>query len=66
VSFEANTNARLAALEENNRQLAGRVRLLEKMLDTKNAWWFKRLWWRLDGFGPWYQVTPKRSRRPWH
>ena len=49
----------------NLNQLAGRVRTLEKMLDTKDSPWWKRLWWRLDGFPPWYRVGP-RSRRPWH
>ena len=49
----------------NVNQLAGRVRLLEKMLDTKDSPWWKRLWWRLDGFPAWYRVGP-RKRRPWH
>jgi len=38
----------IESLWTNYRQLAGRVRLLEKMLDTKSSPWWKRLWWRID------------------
>lgn len=60
---EARTH--IASLWINQRDLAGRVRLLEKMLDTKDSPWWKRLWWRIDGWPAWYRVG-RRSRRPWH
>lgn len=53
------------SLWENIRQLHARVRYLEKVIDTKSSPWWKRLWWRLDGYPPWYRVG-KRSWRPWH
>jgi hypothetical protein len=55
----------IESLWTNYRQLAGRVRTLEKMLDTKDSPWWKRLWFRIDGYPAWYRVGP-RSRRPWH
>jgi len=55
----------IKSLKFNYEQLAGRVRLLEKMLDTKDSPWWKRVWFRLDGWPPWYRVGP-RSKRPWH
>lgn len=57
--------ARLDSLEFNARQLAGRVRHLEKLLDTKASPVWKRLWWRIDGYPAWYHVGPRRHR-PWH
>ena len=54
----------IVSLWINYRQLAGRVRLIEKMIDTKDSPWWKRLWWRLDGWPPWYRVGP-RAKRPW-
>lgn len=56
--------AHIRSLVINQCQLAGRVRTLEKMLDTKDAPWWKRVLWRLDGFPPWYRVG-SRSWRPW-
>lgn len=50
----------------NYRQLAGRVRTLEKMIDTKDSPWWKRLWFRIDGWPAWYRVVERRSWRPWH
>jgi hypothetical protein len=60
----APSEAEFESLKLNVDLLTDRVRLLEKMLDTKDAWWWKRLWWRIDGWPPWYQVGP-RSSRPW-
>lgn len=57
--------ARLNSLEFNNNQLENRVRYLEKLIDTKNSSWYKRIWWRIDGWPPWYKVG-ERSWRPWH
>lgn len=45
--------------------LAGRVRLIEKMIDTKDSPWWRRLLWRVDGWPAWYRVGP-RGYRPWH
>lgn len=60
---DADTHVR--SLWLNYRALAKRVRLLEKMIDTKDSPWWKRLAFRLDGWPPWYRVGP-RSKRPWH
>jgi hypothetical protein len=57
--------AETASLALNDEQLAARVRYLEKLIDTKNSSWWKRLWWRVDGWPPWYRVGP-RARRWWH
>lgn len=59
-------DARLESLEFNYRQLAGRVRLLEKMLDTKATPLWKRVWFRIDGWPAWYHVAAQRQWRPWH
>ena len=61
----ASIEARLDSLELNDRQLAKRVRYLEELIETRDSAWWKRLWWRLDGFPPWYRVG-SRSGRPWH
>lgn len=47
-------------------ELSGRVRHLEKMLDTLGSPWWKRLWFRVDGYAPWYVVERRRQWRPWH
>jgi len=57
--------AEIASLKFNQQKLENRVRYLEKLIETKNSWWWKRLWFRIDGFPPWYQVG-ERSWRPWH
>lgn len=57
--------AETASLQLNDQLLADRVRRLEKMIDTRDSRWWKRLWWRVDGWPPWYQVGP-RTRRFWH
>jgi hypothetical protein len=57
-------DAEIASLKFNHAQLEARVRYLEKLIDTRDSRWWKRLWWRIDGFPPWYQVGT-RSRRPW-
>jgi hypothetical protein len=57
--------AEIASLWVNIRELSGRVRTLEKALDTKSSPWWRRLWWRIDGWPAWYQVG-SRSWRPWH
>lgn len=66
MSFEDDVTARLASLEFNNNQLGGRVRLLEKMLDTKATPLWRRIWFRIDGWPAWYHVAERRQWRPWH
>lgn len=56
--------AECESLKVNVRLLANRVRLLEKMIDTRDSAWWKRLKWRLwDGYPPWYRVGPPRRQR---
>jgi hypothetical protein len=50
---------RVAALE-------ARVRELEKFFDTRRSAFAKRIWWRIDGYPPWYINERRRKRRPWH
>jgi hypothetical protein len=54
----ANQN-RVAALEQ-------RIRHLEKQVDTLGSPFWKRIWFRIDGFAPWYVVERRRTPRPWH
>lgn len=54
-----------ASLQVNDEQLAARVRYLEKLIDTRDTRWWKRLWFRIDGWPPWYRVGPRKPR-PWH
>ena len=62
---DASIQAELASLKFNHTQLEHRVRHLEKLIDTRDSRWWKRLWWRCDGFPPWYRVG-ERAWRPWH
>jgi hypothetical protein len=60
----ASARAELASLQVNVRQLDRRLRLLEKMIDTRDSPWWLRLKWRVvDGYPPWYRVGPPR---PFH
>lgn len=52
----ASLRAEVEALKAQRRELAGRVRRLEEMVDTRSSWWWKRLWWRVDGWPPWHVV----------
>jgi hypothetical protein len=55
----------LKSLKFNDEQLAGRVRMLEKMIDTRATIWWKRALFRLDGWPPWYVVAEIPAWRPW-
>ena len=55
----------LASLQINQEQLAGRVRLLEKMLDTRATPLWKRWLFRLDGWSSWPTVDTAPAWRPW-
>lgn len=59
--------AELVSLKFNDEQLAGRVRHLEKCLDTLQTPLWKRCWFRIDGWpGQRNLNAPKRAWRPWH
>jgi hypothetical protein len=47
------------------RDHADRLRHIEKMLDTLDTPWWKRLLFRLDGWPPWYRVARAPAWRPW-
>jgi hypothetical protein len=57
--------AELDSLILNDVQQAERIRYLEKLIDTRDSPWWKRLWWRIDGWPPWHRVGA-RAWRPWH
>jgi hypothetical protein len=57
--------ARLASLEFNDEQLAGRVRTLEKMMDTRATPLRRRVVFRLDGWPSWAVVAEQPAWRPW-
>lgn len=53
------------SLKFNQAQLAGRVRRMEKLFDTLDTPRWKRLLFRIDGWGPWYQLREAPRWRPW-
>lgn len=60
-------NAELDSLIVNDEQLAGRVRDLEKRFDTLQSPWWKRLWFRIDGWPGIRDLNAdRRAWRPWH
>jgi hypothetical protein len=61
----ADVEVAVNALYARDDQLAARVRHVEKQLDTLGTPWWKRLWFRIDGWPPWWIVGPRR-RRFWH
>jgi len=63
---EASVRAELDSLIFNDRQLAQRVRLLEKMIDTANTPLWKRILFRIDGWPRWTVVADCQAWRPWH
>lgn len=66
VSTLEDANAQIQSLWLNNYQLEHRVRELEKMIDTKNTIWWKRILFRVDGWSPWYRVDKDGPKwRPW-
>lgn len=56
----------LASLTTRCSELERRVRHVEKQLDTLGSPWWKRLWFRLDGWPAWWVVAAGRAWRPWH
>jgi hypothetical protein len=63
--MDEQTKAFAESTQINIDELQRRVRYLEKVIDTKSSPWYKRLWWRIDGWPAWYEVGPKRKRW-WH
>lgn len=61
----ASYRAELDSLAFNDEQLAGRLRQIEKMIDTRASPLWKRLMFRLDGWPPWYIVAAGPAWRPW-
>jgi hypothetical protein len=62
---QESVRAELDSLAFNDEQLAGRVRTLEKLIDTRATPTWKRLWFRLDGWPPWYVLGVEPAWRPW-
>lgn len=62
----ASIRAELDSLIFNDEQLAGRVRHLEKMMDTRATPLYKRIIFRLDGWPSWAYVVQRPRWRPWH
>lgn len=60
-------DAEIDSLQVNVEQLQLRVRDLEKRFDTLQTRWWKRLWFRVDGWPGQNDLNaPKRAWRPWH
>jgi hypothetical protein len=55
----------LESLAFNDQQLAGRVRRLEKMIDTRSTALWRRVLFRLDGWAAWHVVAERPAWRPW-
>lgn len=62
---DADRDARVESLEVNVAQQAGRIRLLEKMLDTRSTPLWRRVVFRLDGWPSWTTVAAAPAWRPW-
>lgn len=58
--------AYVASLQVNAKQVADRLRNIEDRLDTLSSPVWKRLMFRLDGWGPWYRLRERPRWRPWH
>lgn len=41
------------------------VRDHTQRFDTLQTSWFKRVWFKFDGW-PWYDLNGTQKRRPWH
>lgn len=65
TSFEEVTLAFNAIVEQNS-QLGARIRQLEKQLDTHGSPLWKRIWFRVNGWPPWWIVAKRPAQRFWH
>jgi hypothetical protein len=61
----ASANAEIESLKVNVRQHAGRIRELEKKLDTRATPFWKLILFRLDGWPSWAIVADYPQWRPW-
>jgi hypothetical protein len=61
----ASLEARIESLEFNQDQHAHRIRAMEKCFDTADSPWWKRLLFRVDGWGPWSRLRQMPHWRPW-
>ena len=57
--------AEAESLWVNVRELQRKVRLLEKMIDTRDTIWWKRVLFRIDGWPAWCHVADRPAWRPW-
>lgn len=57
--------AEIESLKINRDQQAGRIRLLEKMMDTRRTPLWKRIIFRIDGWPSWPHVDTAPAWRPW-
>jgi hypothetical protein len=57
--------AEVESLKVNDEQLASRVRLLEKIIDTRATPFWKRILFRIDGWPSWATIADKPAWRPW-
>jgi hypothetical protein len=64
---QASMEAELVSLRVNVDQLWGLVRDHEQRFDTLQTRWWKRLWFRLDGWPGQNDLNAtRRAWRPWH
>lgn len=64
---ESSVEAEIESLWTNIGLLSDRVRDTEKRFDTLQSPWWKRLWFRIDGWPGIRDLNaPRRARRPWH
>jgi hypothetical protein len=62
---DPSAQAEISSLWVNVETQAERIRTLEKMIDTRNTPLYQRIWFRIDGWPPWY-VVGTRKHRWWH
>lgn len=67
IPDDASRDAEIASLKANQVELWRVVRDHGKRFDTLQTAWWKRLWFRVDGWpGVRDLNAPSRSWRPWH
>lgn len=64
--MDESTKSEIFSLKVNMDQQAHRIRMLEKMLDTRASPLWRRIVFRLDGWPSWATVSSRPSWRPWH
>lgn len=56
---------RVAAQEAQLQVLSAEFRFVQKQLSTLGTPWWRRLWFRIDGWPPWWVVADAPKWRPW-